>query len=254
VADTPGPPPAGDGFVLYDELTGPELDAARWSHVRLPLPSGEEHDAWDRGAELTVADGAVEVTIPRFSIAHDRFQAADSAKFIVCSTDRYDLSPDRPATFAADLAVTNVGGDPGDYRAAMAAFHVFDLEVTTRVISVCGTSTRVLALDEQLAPRGSAEPFIYMAESPYEDFDDDFTRPRACEITLDRRASSAVWSVDGRTIYRTAGTVIPDAVRIGFGIWTMVPIRNGRSRSVRGQGLTARWSRLRFRGVDADPR
>ena len=38
----------------------------------------------------------------------------------------------------------------------MAAFHVFDLAVTKRVFAVCGTSTRVLALHEQLGP-GAAE-------------------------------------------------------------------------------------------------
>jgi hypothetical protein len=27
-----------DGFVTYDELRGPDLDAARWSAARLPLP------------------------------------------------------------------------------------------------------------------------------------------------------------------------------------------------------------------------
>ena len=48
----------------------------------------------------------------------------------------------------------------------MAAFQVFDLEASTRVLSVCGTATRVLALDEQLGSWRAAEPFIYVAESP----------------------------------------------------------------------------------------
>jgi hypothetical protein len=34
---------ARDGFVTYDELRGPDLDAARWSPARLPLPMGGEH-------------------------------------------------------------------------------------------------------------------------------------------------------------------------------------------------------------------
>jgi len=90
-----------------------------------------------------------------------------------------------------------------------------------------------------------------MVESPYEDFDDDFTTPRACEITLDRSNSTAVWRVDGHTVYQTYGTFIPERVGIGFGIWTMLPIRDGRSRSLDGQGMIARWRRFRLRGVDA---
>jgi hypothetical protein len=241
---------AGDGFVTYDQLSGPDLDAARWSPVRLPLPTGGEHLALDPNAKLAVGNGEVRVTIPRFSLSHDTFQPADSAKYLILSTRQFQLPADRPATFAVDLAVTNIGGDPGDFRRGMAAFQVFDL-VSMRVFSVIGTATRVFALDEQLGAWGAAEPFIYVVESPYEDFDDDFTRLRTCEITLERSSSTAAWRVDGRTVYQTHGTLIPERVGIGLGIWTMLPIRDGRSRSLDGQGMTARWRRFRVRGVDA---
>ena len=72
------------------------------------------------------------MTIPRFSLSNDKFQAADSAKYLVVSTREFELPADRPATFAVDLAVENIGGEPGDYRRGMAAFHVFDLELTQR--------------------------------------------------------------------------------------------------------------------------
>ncbi len=240
------------GFVTYDELKGPDLDAARWSPARLPLPAGGDHIPLDPNAELAVGEGEVRVSIPRFSLAHDTFQPADSPKYLAFSTRQYELPPDRPATFAVDLAVENVGGEPADYRRGMAAFHVFDFEVSKRVFAVCGTSTRVLALHEQLGAWGADEPFYHVVESPYEDFHDDFaTRPRACEITLDRSRSTAAWRVDGHTVYEAHGTLVPERVRIGFGIWTMLPIRDGRSRSLEGQGLNARWRRFRVRGVDA---
>jgi Family of unknown function (DUF6081) len=241
---------AGDGFVTYDQLTGPDLDPARWTPARLPLPGGGDHLALDPNADLTVDQGEVRVRISRFSLAHDTVQAADSAKYLIFSTRQFQLPPDGPATFAADLAVENIGGDPTDYRQAMAAFQVFDLQASTRVLSVCGTATRVFALDEQLGPWQTREPFIYMVESPYEDFDDDVTRLRACEITLDRGSSTATWRIDGHTVYQTHGTFIPHRVGIGFGCWTMLPIRGGRSRSLHGQGISARWRRFRIRGID----
>jgi hypothetical protein len=242
-----------DGFVTYDELGGPELDAARWSPARLPLPGGGEHIPVDPNAAPAVGGGEVRVTIPRFSMSHDGFQAVDSAKYLVFSTAEWELPPDRPAAFAVDLAVESIGGNPDDYRRGMAAFHVFDLAATRRVFAACGTSTRALALHEELGlgRGGAGEPFYHVVESPYADFDDDFTRLRTCEITLDRGRSTAAWRVDGRTIYEATGTLIPDRVRIGFGIWTMLPIRDGRSRSNDGQGLDARWRRFRLRGVDA---
>jgi hypothetical protein len=191
----------------------------------------------------------VRVTIPRFSLAHDSFQPADSAKYLIFSTGHFALPPDRAATFAVDLAVKNLGGDPGDYRRGMAAFQVFDFDVSKRVVSVFGTSTRVFALDEQLGAWGADEPFYYVVESPCEDFDDDFTRLRGCEITLDRSRSTAAWRVDGHPVYQTHGSLLPERVQIGFGIWTMLAIRDGRSRSLDGQGLDARWRRFRVRGA-----
>ena len=118
--ETQTPAGARDGFVTYDELSGPDLDAARWSPARLPLPTGGEHIALDPNAELAVGAGEVRVTIPRFSLAH-------SAKYLIFSTRQFELPPDRPATFAVDLAVENIGGEPGDYRRAMAAFQVFHM-------------------------------------------------------------------------------------------------------------------------------
>jgi hypothetical protein len=241
-----------DDFVTYDELTGPDLDAARWDPARLPLPTGE-HIPLDPNTELTVGDGELQVTIPQFSLSHDAFQSADSPKYLVFSTGLWELPQDRPARFAVDLAVENIGGEPEDYRRAMAAFHVFDLEASKRVFAVCGTATRVLALHEQLGlgGGGEGEPFYHVVESPYEDFDDDFTRLRECEITLDRCSSTAAWRVDGHLVYEAHGTLIPERVRIGFGIWTMLPIRDGRSRSLSGQGMSARLRRFRLRGVEA---
>jgi hypothetical protein len=242
---------ARDGFVTYDELGGPDLDSAYWSPARLPLPSGGDHIPLDPNANVTVSDGEVRVTIPRFTLSHDTFQPADSPKYLVFSTGQFELPADRPATFAVDLAVENIDGNPDDFRQGMAAFHAFDFEVSKRVFAVCGTSTRVLALHEQLGAWGADEPFYHVVESPYEDFDDDFTQLRTCEITLDRSTSTAVWLVDGRKVYQAHGTLIPERVRLGLGIWTMLPIRNGRSRSLHGQGVDARWRQFRVRGVDA---
>jgi hypothetical protein len=239
-------------YVIYDELTGPDLDAARWSPARLPLPAGE-HVPVDPNAEVAVGDGEVRVRIPRFSLSHNEFQSADSPKYLVFSTGEFELPADGPATFAVDLAVENIGGEPDDYRRAMAAFHVFDLAVSKRVFAACGTSARVLALREHLplGGGGAGEHFQHVVESPYEDFDDDFTRLRECEITRDRGRSTATWRVDGHTVYEANGTLIPEQPRIGFGIWTMLPIRDGRSRSLERQGIDARWRRFRMRGIAA---
>jgi hypothetical protein len=85
------PAAAGDGFVTYDELRGPDLDAARWSPARLPLPTGGEHLPLDPNAELAAGNGEVCVTIPRLSLSHDTFQPVNSAKYLIVSTRQFGL-------------------------------------------------------------------------------------------------------------------------------------------------------------------
>jgi hypothetical protein len=238
---------SGNGFVTYDEFTGPELDAGRWSVDPIPLPGGAQHLPLDPNARIVVGDGEVHVAVPRFSLSNDRFQAADSVKFLALSTRTFELPPDRPAAFAADVAVTGIGGDPADYRRGIAALQVADLQASKRVFSICGTSTRVFAMHEHLGlgDDRATKPFIHVIESPYEDFNDDFTRFRACEVILDRSTSTVVWRVDGRTVYETCEPYIPERARIGLGLFTMLPIRNGRSRALQGQGMSARYRRIR---------
>jgi hypothetical protein len=104
---------ARDGFATYDELRGPDLDAARWSPARLPLPTGGEHIPLDPNAELAVGEGEVRVTIPRFSLSHHRFQAADSPKYLIFSTRQFELPPDRPATLPSTSRSRTSAGTRG---------------------------------------------------------------------------------------------------------------------------------------------
>src|SRR5581483_9299070 len=115
-------------FVSYGDLSGPELQADQWTPVPLPLPTGGTHLPMDPGANVTVGDDAVDVVIPRFSLSDDNVQSADSAKYLMLSTRRFGLLNERPVTFAVDLTVRNIGGQPADYRRGMAAFQVGDLE------------------------------------------------------------------------------------------------------------------------------
>jgi hypothetical protein len=47
-AVTPARQPAAarDGFVTYNQLSGPDLDPARWSPARLPLPPAASTSRW----------------------------------------------------------------------------------------------------------------------------------------------------------------------------------------------------------------
>jgi hypothetical protein len=192
------------------------------------------------------------VTIPRFSLSHDTFQPADSAKYLVFSTREFEAGAgsarDRsPSTSRSRTSA----GNRRDFRRGIAAFHAFDFDESKRVFAVCGTSTRVLALHEQLGAWGAGEPVLPRSRVAVRGLRRrlhpasrvrDHARPEQIDRGLARRRPHGV---RGPTAPSS-----PNASRIGFGIWTMLPIRDGRSRSLDGQGMNARWRRFRVRGVD----
>jgi hypothetical protein len=57
------------------------------------------------------------------------------------------------------------------------------------------------------------------------------------------------WRVGGRTSYHAVEPHLPRRVRLGLGVFTMLPIRDGHSRSLRGQGMSVRYRRPRAYGV-----
>jgi Family of unknown function (DUF6081) len=230
-------------WTVYDDLTGPDLDAARWKPVELPLPE-ETLTGVEPGARITVADGSITLSVERFTRSHVT-QSGDNVKHLVFSTEMFAVPADRPIVFAAELAVRNIGGDPGDVRSAMATLNIVDQDGSGLVFDIAATSTRVFALRERL-PFADEEPFCHVVESPFVDFGDDMTRPRTCEVELDRSRSHATWRVDGREIYEAVAE-IPERVAIGFGVFTMLTVRDGVSRSLRGQGIEATWGRFRWR-------
>lgn len=234
-------------WTFYDAFDAPGLDDDRWAPGGPPLPEGGNLEP-DPNAEVEVANGEVHVTIPEFSLSHDTFQGADNVKFLMFGREHL-LPEDGPASFGADMAVKNIGGSPDDVRLAMAAFNVVDQQ-SGLIFDVGGTETRVYAMHEGLGfVRGGDRAFGHAVESPFLDFDDDFSDFRACEVTLDRSAGSARWVVDGQTIYELENTEIPEQVKFGFGMFTMVPQRGGASRCLQGQGLDTRWRRFRFKGA-----
>jgi hypothetical protein len=142
--ETQTPTAARDGFVTYDELGGPDLDAALWSPApaapdgRCARPAGPQRGAGRRRWRGARDDPPLLAVAPRVPVRRQ-------PQVPLVGTRRFELPADGPATFAVDLAVENIGGDAADYRRGMAAFHVFDLEVSRRVFAVVGTSTRVFA-------------------------------------------------------------------------------------------------------------
>jgi Family of unknown function (DUF6081) len=231
-------------WTVHDTFEGPDFDLDRWSSGNPPLPGGGVAPL-EPDAQVAVGEGVLTVSIPRFTRSDDSFQSADNVKFLYFS-EPVDLTEAGPVTFAVDLKVRNHGGDPSDVRLGMATLNVVDLG-TGLVFDICGTESRLVAIHEGLPfLRGPEGAFTHTVMEPFARVG-DLREFRTCEITLDRGAGSAAWSVDGEGIYKVENTEIPSSVALGFGIFTIWPIEDGVSRCLRGQGLEASWRLPRYR-------
>jgi Family of unknown function (DUF6081) len=69
-----------------------------------------------------------------------------------------------------------------------------------------------------------------------------------CAVTLDASAGSVRFTVDGVLAYWVPSLpVIPTQLHVGLGLKTLLPIQDGRSVSVRGQGMVGRWRNFGYR-------
>ena len=216
-------------FEPTTSFEGPDLDSARWTpgaacrsrratRTSRWIPSARAGRRRRRGAREHPALLAGRTT---------RFQAADSAKHLVVSTDdvRGAGRPARrrsPSTRRSRTSAAN----PADYRRGMAAFHVFDLEGHHARVRRRSAPRRARSrCTSNWARRGG----LHTTWSSRRTRTSKTTSP-SCGRARSRStgaASTAAWSVDGQTIYEARGAAIPEHVQIGFGIWTMLPIRDG---------------------------
>jgi hypothetical protein len=107
------------------------------------------------------------------------------------------------------------------------------------VFDLCLTSDTIFAIYERLPMPGVERPFTYVVENPMAGVEIAPGQMHRFEVTLDAVRGAAEWRVDGQLVYDVRGVEIPDRVNVGMGLITLHPLVRGRSRSVRGQGLSA---------------
>ncbi len=232
----------------YENFSSDVLDTNKWFLLEVPLGEGESRRYEEPHARVTIKDSVLEVDIARFETFHDQVQMFDSGKQAYFSTKSFPLPAQGEATFSAEMAVTNHGGNPDDVRDAFASFNVVDL-ASGAVFDAIATSRRLYALHERLkVPGVNAESvFTHIVEAPLVGLSTEPGEFHEYMITLDRTQRRVRWSIDGSRVYTLDNLeVFPSDVQIGFGIFTLHPIRNGQSTARHGQGMQGRWRNFRY--------
>jgi hypothetical protein len=235
------------GGVLYDELLGPGLDAARWEVLQYPLADGSMMRLEEPEAKITVANGTAEIQVDRFQRSHDTVQIFENPKHLVATVADFPVQRSGESVVSVQMAAHSIGGNPDDYRDGFFAFNVFDPQ-TASVFDHIVTGTRAYVVHERLLVPGVIDPadaFTWIVEAPLSAGEIDSSQFHEYAVVLDPAARRIRWLVDDRLAYEAQNVEVPASMRVGFGVFTLYPLRDGHSVSLRGQGMSGRWRELR---------
>ncbi len=229
----------------YDDFTSLGLDMSRWRFLEYTDGSGGKRRCQEPNARTDVGESTLDMHVEQFERAHDRIQLLDNLKHHLMSTDSIRAPARGRVTFSLEMAVTNINATPDDYRDGFASFTLLNFS-TGWAFSTCMASQRIFGLYENRLEARS-RPQADVVEPPSRG-----VRPRPGishlhEVTLDTSRQRVEWRVDRHLLLDALDTKIPSRLNIGLGLMTLHPIDNGRSRSVRGQGLSASFGPVAIR-------
>jgi hypothetical protein len=147
--------------------------------------------------------------------------------------------------FSVEMAAENIRGNPDDYRDGVAAFVVQDMETAMIFDSIANGKHGYVVYERLHVPgvTSSEQAFTYVIDSPFVPV--DYSEPgkyHEYSISLDTSDNSARWFVDKHLVFKACDIpTMPKSVRLGFGLFTLHPIIDGKSCSLRGQGMVGRW-------------
>ncbi len=230
----------------FDSFNGAELDENLWVPAQIPSAHGELVRCEEAGAKTTVGGGILEIRVDEFERSDDSSQALDNAKHVLVSTRQFPIRPTGDTTFSVEMNAENLGDETYDFRNGFAAFNVIDIVETGCVFDHMATGRGARAVREQLRIPGfidAGEPFVWLIDNPALD-DTDFSGYHEYSIALNAAERRATWLVDDVKVFEALDVSVPPSVQIGLGLMTLLPIKNGKSASLLGQGMVARWRRL----------
>lgn len=235
---------ADEASFTVDDFTGPGLAPERWQPLAYPLPDGSTWICAEPAAELSVTDGTLALRVERFQNAHPSHQNIDNCKHLLLATSTVPVAADGETTFSVTMTAHSLNARPYEYRDGFVSFNVLDF-ATGMVFDICATSDRLIAIYERLPLPQVDTPYTYIVDAPLAGVDVAPGAVYHCAVTFDAAARTATWTVNGQRIFFAREILFPKAITLGLGLITLHPCHDGRSHSLRGQGLAATWRDLR---------
>jgi hypothetical protein len=237
--------------LTYDDFTAATLDHSRWSILELSRRGGGTWRCEEPSARVQVGEGTLDIQVGHLTRGHDRVQIFDDLKHQLVSTRPFQAPRDGRVTFSAEVAATNFNSSFYDWRDGQATFALRDPR-TGWSFRTFTTSHHVFAIDGGMraASTASLDSII------------DCGQPRLSvlpglshrhDVTFDLDEQSILWEVDGVPVCSLRHGNLPSTVQLVVGVTTLQPIRNRRSQSARGQGMSASFGPITISGLARTP-
>ena len=218
------------------------LDDHNWQLAGVPLGNGNFWMYQDRNARVSLVDDVVEIDIQRFSNSHDEVQIFDNPKQLYLTKSGYEPGSDGVIAFSCMMKAKIINGDSQDYRDGFCAFNVLDFS-SAMVFDIVSNGSKIWAIYERLLIPGLTSPdqaFTHLISINRCTSTEEFLQ---CLIVYDRNNDRTDYYIDNKLIYCAEHVPLKiDRLQAGFGLITLHPIQNGKSRSCRGQGGRGVWS------------
>jgi Family of unknown function (DUF6081) len=231
----------------YDTFTSGAVDGHKWQVLQLPTPDGDLWSYGDPEARVEARDGTMQITVDPFRLKHDKVHMLDDPKHLLVTPEPIALAKGSATTISVEMACETYNGNPDDLLDGMIGLVVGDFS-TGMIFDWVLSATRAGVIYERLpipgvTPEGGG--FSYVVQSPFVALNSP-GRFRRYEVTLDGRAATCEWRVEGRSFYRAHGIPVAVAsVTLGLIVCTLLPPDPDRgSVSVHGQGARGSWRRL----------
>jgi Family of unknown function (DUF6081) len=236
---------------VYDDFTSRVRSRDLWQFVE--YPAGDGHAKWrcqEPRARTEVGDGTLDMQIHCFERANDRSQLLDDNKHHLVSVHDFPVPGDQLTTLSFEMAATNINASPYDHRDGLAIFRLMGVEPgwtfqigtsSSRVMGIYGRTD--LRFVRHRASADIVTPLLAeLRASP--------GLSHLHEVTLSPLRGSVEWRVDGRLVYASSASMLPNQIKIGLGVSTLHPIADGRSQSIRGQGISASFGPVGIRSSE----
>jgi hypothetical protein len=220
-----------------------------WVTAGFQLPDGSFWAYREPGAVVVAQKHRLRVTAMPLTRSNDRVQILDNAKHMYFSRERVLVPEGGALRVDVRISAQGHGTASGDLYDGFVSYNLLDFE-TGFAIDVFISNDVIATVYARLPFPGVPAPSTgdqrYFAIFKELDLPTRPGEPHDYRITYDQSDASVRWWVDGALVNEERN--VPDRIRgftLAMGLMTEKDIRDGKSVSLHGQGLTGEWSPTR---------